>query len=227
MGKRSCFIKLLFGLIFAITAGVMFVVLSNMYIVHNMEKRIVSDAELKKINADCILILGAGVWEGNRPSIMLEERLKMGLDLYKKGFSSKILVSGDHGQTSYDEVNVMKKYLVDAGVPSQDIFMDHAGFTTYDSMYRAKAVFNVNTAVVVTQKYHLYRALYICDSLGIVAYGSDAYPYVSPYGRTQLLREWLARDKAIFSCMFKVNPKFLGGTIDIHGNGNLTNDNNH
>lgn len=206
---------------------ILFITITNVYMVQSSKNKIVADLQLKQITADCILILGAGVWEGNKPSPMLKDRLDKGLELYKKDVSSKILVSGDHGQSHYDEVNVMKKYLVDAGVPSQDVFMDHAGFITYDSMYRAKDIFNVKKAVVVTQEYHLYRALYICEQLGIEAYGAEAYPYVYPGAKMRTIREWFARDKAILSCLFKVKPKFLGNPIDIHGNGDVTNDNVH
>lgn len=197
---------------------------TNVYMVKSTQNRIVKDQQLKNLKADCILILGAGVWENNKPSPMLKDRLDEGLRLYKIGVSSKVLVSGDHGLPNYDEVNVMKKYLVDAGVPSQDVFMDHAGFTTYDSMYRAKEVFNVKKAIVVTQEYHLYRALYICDKMGIEAYGAMAYPYIYPGRKYRTMREWLARDKAILSCFMKKPPIFMGTSIDIHGSGDVTND---
>lgn len=197
---------------------------SNIFIVESVKNKIASDTTLKRFNADCILILGAGVWEGNKPSPMLKDRLDEGVRLYREGISAKILVSGDHGRKNYDEVNVMKKYLIDAGVPSRSIFMDHAGFTTYESMYRAKEVFNVRRAVVVTQEYHLYRALYICDKLGLEAYGAKTYPYDYPGATMRTIREWLARDKAILSCFFKVKPTFLGKLYDIHGDGNQTND---
>lgn len=183
-----------------------------------------ADEQLKAHKADCILILGAGVWEDDKPSPMLKDRLEEGLRLYKEGIAPKILVSGDHGLPNYDEVNVMKSYLVKAGVPSRDVFMDHAGFTTYDSMYRAREVFGVKKAVVVTQEYHLYRALYICDSLGIETYGAKAYPYVYPGAKLRTAREWLARDKAIITCLMNKQPKYLGKQIDIHGNGDVTND---
>lgn len=197
---------------------------TNILMVNCYKSQIVKDDELKKHNADCILILGAGVWEGNKPSSMLRDRLEEGLRLYKEGIAPKVLVSGDHGLPNYDEVNVMKSYLVKAGVPSIDVFMDPAGFTTYDSMYRARDVFGVKKTVVVTQEYHLYRALYICDSLGLEALGSPAYPHVYPGAKMRTVREWFARDKAVFSCVTNAEPKLLGYPIDIHGDGNATND---
>ena len=212
------------GAIIFMIIAVLFFVVSNLFIIENGKKRIVPDQELMHLKADCILILGAGVWDGNRPSPMLADRLNEGIRLYKKDISAKILVSGDHGRKDYDEVNVMKKYLIDAGIPGEDIFMDHAGFSTYESMYRAKEVFEVEKTIVVTQEYHLYRALYICDRLGLEAYGSAAYPYVYPGAKMRTIREWLARDKDILTCFFKVKPTFLGEHINIHGNGNITND---
>lgn len=201
----------------------LFIVSTNIYMVESTKKCIVPDYQLKKLKADCIIILGAGLWEG-RPSNMLEDRLNEGLRLYNLGVSPKILVTGDHGQADYDEVNIMKKYLVDAGVPSKDIFMDHAGFNTYDSMYRARDIFSVKKAIVITQEYHLYRALYICEKLGLEAYGSMAHPYVYPGAKYRTVREWLARDKAIFTCLLNKKPKYLGEKIDIRGNGDMTND---
>lgn len=205
-------------------AGALFVVLSNVIMVNQEQKKIVSIEDATKLNAQCILILGAGVWGQNTPSPMLEDRLKEGLKLYEQGAAPKILVSGDHGQEGYDEVNVMKNYLIDAGVPSEDIFMDHAGFSTYESMVRAKEVFGVSKLIVVTQEYHMYRALFICDQLGMQALGVHADPRLYQGALYRNVRELLARDKDILSCLFKVKPTYLGDPIDISGNGDVTND---
>lgn len=155
---------------------------------------------------------------------MLEDRLQQGLELYKNGVSNKILVSGDHGKTDYDEVQVMKNYLIERGVPSEDVFMDHAGFSTYDSMYRAKNIFKVEKVVVVTQEYHLYRALYSANKLGMDAYGvsSDLHIYGGQDKRE--FREIFARNKDFAMCIFKPQSKFGGKEIPITGNGNVTND---
>lgn len=102
---------------------------------------------------------------------MLEDRLKQGIKLYELGASDRLLMSGDHGRKEYDEVNVMKKFAIDAGVPSEHIFMDHAGFSTYESLYRARDIFQADRIIIVTQKYHLYRAMYIAEKLGLEAYG--------------------------------------------------------
>lgn len=184
----------------------------------------VSDYDMQAFDADCILILGAGVWANNQPSPMLTDRLEEGIRLYKEGISEKIIVSGDHGRVDYDEVNVMKKYLIDAGIPSENIFMDHAGFSTYESMYRAKEIFGTQKIVLVTQEYHMYRALFICNSLGIEALGSPADPRVYAGAFMRNVREWIARDKDIFYCLFRVKPTYLGDTIDLCSSGDVTND---
>lgn len=201
----------------------LFVLISNLLIIGKYKKKIVSHEDAGKNNPECILILGCGVW-GDRPSPMLADRLDEGIALYNEGVAPKIIVSGDHGKEYYDEVNVMKNYLIKAGIPTEDIFMDHAGFSTYESMVRAKKVFNINRMVVVTQKYHLYRALYIGRHYGIDAVGVNSDPRSYQGKAMRNIREWLARDKDIFFCLFRINPTYLGETIDITGDGSVTND---
>lgn len=173
---------------------------------------------------DAIIILGAGVRKNNRPSNMLEDRLIKGLELYNNNVSNKIIVSGDHGSDEYDEVNTMKSYIICNGVSSSDVFMDHAGFSTYDSIYRAKEIFMTKKVVIVSQEYHLYRSLFIADKLGLEAYGikADVKEY---YGDTyRKLREVLARDKDFFKTIIKPDPTYLGDIIPVNGDGNITND---
>jgi vancomycin permeability regulator SanA len=133
-------------------------------------------------------------------------------------------MSGDHGKENYDEVNTMKQYAIDAGVPSSDIFMDHAGFSTYESMYRTKEIFEAESVVVVSQEYHLYRAVYIAENLGITAYGVS--PEYCIYGGESYreTREILARFKDFFTTIIKPKPTYLGETIPVSGDGNITND---
>ena len=168
---------------------------------------------------DCILILGAGLW-GNSPSPMLRERLDLGAALYHAGASDRILVSGDNGSTDYNEVQVMEDYLAEQkGVPREDIVRDHAGFSTYDSMVRAKEIFCVDSAIVVTQRYHLFRADYIAASVGIEVYGADAHR-TDYAGRTfREARECLARVKDFVFCIFKPDPIFLGEKLPIKQGG--------
>jgi len=135
-----------------------------------------------------------------------------------------LLMSGDHGRKEYDEVNVMKQFAIDRNIASEHIFMDHAGFSTYESLYRAKYIFKADKIIIVTQKYHLYRALYIADKLGIKAYGVASDPRKYAGQRSRDLREVLARGKDFVYLILKPEPTYLGKTIAISGNGDLTND---
>lgn len=196
----------------------------NLYVKMSTKKQIVVENDYSKFEEiECILVLGAGVW-GDEPSPMLEDRLNQAIELYKKNVSSKIIMSGDHGTEEYDEVNIMKRYAIEKGVPSEDIFMDHAGFSSYDSIYRAKAIFGAKKIVIVTQEYHLYRALYIANSLGIEAYGVGADPRQYAGAAYREVREILARDKDFVKCIFKPEPTYLGDTIPVSGSGDITND---
>ena len=197
--------------------------LINYFVVSKTKSKIISEEEATNLNVDCILILGAGVWQ-NGPSPMLEDRINEGIALYQKGASKKILMSGDHTKVNYDEVNVMKKFAMDKGINSEDIFMDHAGISTYDSIYRVKEIFKAKKIIIVTQEYHLYRALYIAESLGIEAYGVKSNPREYAGQMMRDLREVVARDKDFIMCIFKPKSKFLGDTISLVGNGDVTND---
>ncbi len=199
----------------------------NAYVKGSTEDYLLSVEDAAKLeDVDCILVLGCGVRDDGTPSAMLRDRLKRGVELYNGGAAPKLLMSGDHGRTNYDEVDTMKAFAVDAGIPSADVFMDHAGFSTYESMYRAKEVFQAKKVIIVTQSYHLYRAIYIARSLGLEAYGVDA-DLVGYSGQTARdLREVLARVKDVFTCMFKPEPTYLGEPIPIWGNGELTHDKN-
>lgn len=196
----------------------------NFIVIKKTESNIVALEEAAELSdVDCAVILGAGVREG-KPTPMLRDRLLVGIDLYKSGAVKKLIMSGDHGSTDYDEVNIMKSFAVDRGVPDKDIFMDHAGFSTYETIYRAREIFEADNIIIVSQKYHLYRALYIAEKLGIKSVGVSAD--LDTYrGQTKRdLREILARDKDFFKCIFKPKPTYLGDKIPVSGDGNLTND---
>ena len=175
--------------------------------------------------AEAILILGAYVHPSGEVSRMLKDRLDFGLALYQAGKAPKMIVSGDHGSKSYDEVRAMCDYLEAAGVPPEDIFMDHAGFNTYDSMYRMKAIFEVTDAIVVSQKYHVVRAAYIAEKLGIKVQSVASDTYVYEKMAIYRVREIGARIKAVWMAgILKPNPTYLGETIPITGSGLKTRD---
>lgn len=217
---KKVFIAFLIIIIIFITA----VIGVNLYVVLSSKNRIIVSSDIEEIeNIDCIVVLGAGIW-GDEPSPMLKDRLDVAIDLYKKGVAPKIIMSGEHGKENYDEVNIMKSYAINAGIPSEDIFMDHAGFSTYETIYRTKEIFKAKKIIIVTQKYHLYRALYISKKLDIEAYGvgADARKYSGQVFRE--IREILARDKDFVKCIFKPTPTYLGDSIPVSGDGNITND---
>ena len=187
------------------------------------EDRIITPEEAASLNADAILVLGARVWDNGQPSGILKDRINAGVALYESGASDRILMSGDHGQEDYDEVNAMKDYAIEQGVSPSVIFMDHAGFSTYESLYRARDIFQIKKVVIVSQTYHLYRALYIARALGLDAYGVSCD--TRDYNAYLLfdLRETLARCKDFFYSIFQPLPTYLGDVIPITGDGSATN----
>ena len=173
--------------------------------------------------AKVAIVLGALVYADGTPSPMLADRLATGVALYKQGTVQKLLLSGDHGQTTYDEVNVMLQYCLYQGIPQEDLFEDHAGFDTYSTMYRARDVFKVTDCLVVTQGFHLPRAVYIARTLGLDATGvvADLRPYPNEWRFA--LREWPARVKSFFQLhVTKPEPRYLGPVIPIDGDGRAT-----
>jgi SanA protein len=163
------------------------------------------------------LVLGARVYNNGALSDVLRDRLLRAMDLYRAGKVKKFLLSGDHGRLSYDEVNNMKKFLLSHNINKEDIFLDHAGFETYDSVHRAKSIFCIDSMIVVTQAFHLNRAVFIGRMLGIKTYGftADRMTYVGI--RWYKMREKMARVKTFLKIIFRSKPKFLGDKIPITG----------
>lgn len=214
--------KKLFFVIGIILLLVILVFTFNGIVVLSSKNRIINIDEVNNIdNVDAILVLGCKVNPDGTPSMMLTNRVEKGIELYEKT-GIKILLSGDHDTKGYDEVNTMKDMVKD-NIPKEDIFLDHAGLSTYDSIYRAKNIYGINKMIIVTQKYHLYRALYIASKLGIEAYGIEAdnipYPFINIKNE---IREVLARDKDFFKLIFKPKSKYMGEPIDIHSSGEIT-----
>lgn len=172
--------------------------------------------------AQVALVLGARVYKNNQPSDILSDRLDTAIALYENGTVEKLLLSGDNGQEEYDEVNVMREYVLDAGIDPEDVFLDHAGFDTYDSIYRAKQVFLADSAILVTQDFHLPRALYIAAALELDAQGvsADKQHYVN--ADYQERREKLARIKAYYNVLANSKPRFSGGVYPLTEDGRIT-----
>lgn len=221
-------LKILFKVFCAlIVCGALLFGILNGIVIGKSKPYILSESDCQKLeDVDCILVLGCAVWNNETLSDMLRDRVTVGLTLYNNGVSEKLLMSGDHGRKDYDEVNNMKQFYVDAGVDPDVVFLDHAGFSTYESMYRARDVFGVKKVVIVTQGYHLYRAVYIARTLGLEAYGvpSDLQDY-SVYTNTRnTIRESLARVKDFAACIFKPEPTYLGDPVPISGSAKLSDD---
>ena len=198
----------------------------NIYVISFASKYILTPEEAAKLtDVNCITVLGAHVKDDGTPSYMLESRLKKAIELYESGISSKMLMTGDHGRNDYDEVNNMMKYaLENSDIKKENVFLDHAGFSTYESAYRAKAIFNVKKSVFVTQKYHLYRAVYNARKNGIEAYGVICDDYDWPGMSYYKFRESLAIFKDFFACLFDLKPTYLGETISVFGTSEATHD---
>ena len=219
---------LLIGLVAVMILGILGLALLlgiNSWVKSSVTDYILTEEQAAQLtDMDCILVLGCKVGTDGTLSHMLEDRLRQGVALYELGAAPKLLMSGDHGTPEYDEVDAMKRYAVDAGIASQDVFMDHAGFSTYESVYRAKEVFEVQRVIIVTQEYHLYRALMVAREMGLEAYGV-AVNYRTYVGQTSRdIREILARVKDFGMTIFWPEPTYLGEVIPISGNGELTHD---
>ena len=187
---------------------VIITIATNIYMIHKSKPSVIShDEALELEDVDCIIVLGCYVRPDGTPSNMLYDRLSVGTELYLDGAAPKLLMSGDHGREEYDEVNTMKDFATALEIPSEDVFMDHAGFSTYDSMYRARDIFGCKKVIIVTQEYHLYRALYVAEELGLEAYGvsADLRTYAGQWTRD--IREVAARTKDFFMAAFDADRK--------------------
>ena len=193
----------------------------NYYIVKSTEDYVFTDIN-KLPKVDAIIVLGAKVSNENLSNV-LESRLVAGVNIIYANKAQAILLSGDHGQKDYDEVNSMRKYIFrrNFNIQKEQIFMDHAGFDTYDSMFRAKEIFGIKSAIIVTQDFHINRSIYIARNLGIEAYGfsTDESMFPQSLRRSWKIREVLSRVKAFKDVLINSNPTYLGEKIPISGNG--------
>lgn len=220
--KKKIFKRIITAFLAAVLTAILSAVGINLFVTLTTSDNIVTASEAEELGADCILVLGCQVREDGSPSLMLSDRLDRGVELYKNGAAPKLLMSGDHSG-DYNEVHTMKQYAVSCKIPSEDVFMDHEGYSTYESLYRAKYVYGVKKMIIVTQKYHLYRALYIARSLGIDAVGVPAAEirYVGQLGRDT--RELLARIKDFGQTVLRPKLNTEDKAFIIGGSGDLTN----
>ena len=200
--------------------GLMLVLSVNFY-VKSLTNVLIYNSLNQVPNENVGIIFGAGII-GDKPSKYLKDRLDKGIELYNSNKINKILISGDNGSDEHDELTVMKKYCFEKGVDSTKIYIDYAGFDTYSTMYRAKNIFKIKSAVLISQKYHLNRALYIGNRLNIKSIGFSAnegeyrnYSYVC-------FREYFSTFKAVLDIIRNRKPKFLGNEININGISNYS-----
>lgn len=172
------------------------------FIILQTTKESIFSTSSKIKEAEVILVLGAKTYRNGGVSQIVYDRLIKAAELYKKGKAKKILISGDHGTKGYDEVNTMKRWLLKHKIAEKDIFLDHAGFSTYESIYRAKEIFVVTSMIIVTQAFHLPRALYISKKLGVSSQGYVADRVVYAHQSYNEKREFLARNKDFFMPRF-------------------------
>ncbi|MBE2314770.1 YdcF family protein [Solirubrobacter sp. CPCC 204708] len=206
--------------VLVIAAGLLVVVLGGSNLVVWLGGRGVTHDTRDVPRAQAALVLGAQVMPNGAPSSMLSDRITAAAELYEAGRVDKLLLSGDHGRRTYDEVGTMKRILLARGIPAEDIFTDHAGFDTWDSAQRARRVFDVESAVVVTQRFHMARALWDARRAGlrVTGYAADKRDYGRVMPRLQV-REAAARVKAIGDTVTGADPHFLGPVIPITGDG--------
>ena len=197
-------------------------VLTNLGVTGAAASRIVEINALSDTTVDCIIVPGARVYEDGTICDVLQDRMDTAIDLYQAGVSDRLLLSGDHGTVGYDEVTAMKVYAMEQGVPEEDIFLDHAGFSTYETMYRASSIFGAKSCVVVTQRYHLYRAVYLALRMDMQVYGVEADR--RSYGRIRYFeaRETMARVKDVAFAAFLPEPTYLGAPISLREDGRIT-----
>lgn len=212
--------KLLINIAKAIIALVVVFALAtvaiNAYCILGSRDKVHTIAQVQETDAtaEVIVVLGASVLPDGQPSDILADRLEVAADLYLAGAASAIIASGDNRDSHYNESDAMKAYLVTLGVPEEAVYVDHAGYDTYASMYRAHFVYGANSMFVVTQAYHLYRALMIATMLGAEATGvaSDkgAYDNQKQYS----LRDVFARDKDFVQSLMKTVPEEASQPIE-------------
>lgn len=212
--------KIIKLLLYAFILGVIVVLSINLFVKHHTDPAIYS-TEQHVPKTKVAIIFGAGI-NNNKPSKYLKDRLDAGIELYKNNKIDKILLSGDNGSDAHDELTVMKLYCYEHGVDTNKVYLDYAGFDSYSTLYRSKYIFKVDTAILVSQKYHLNRCINIGNKLGVKSYGFAAdkgtyqgYKYAS-------FREYFAVVKSTIDILIGRKPHFLGKTVDINGPSNYT-----
>ena len=206
---RNILIKTLLYIAFIVVLLSLFVLIINVNMVANTNDRIISIDNLEKSEEyDCILILGAGIRQDGSATPMLRDRLITGISAYNHLENVPIFLSGDSENSNYKETVTMRNYLIENGINEADIICDGYGLSTYESIWRAKNVYGFDKILIVSQKYHLHRAIYIADEIGMNADGLNAA--LTTYGKQPYysFREYFARIKDVFYSEIYPTPKY-------------------
>lgn len=200
--------KLILATVLSLVVAILIVLGLKAYIERNTQHLIYDDISLVP-PAETVIVLGASVHSDGKLSAILQDRVETAINLYRNNKVKRFLVTGDHINDDYNEVNAMKNYLIARGIPENQILLDHAGLDTYDSMYRSHAVFGVQNAIVVTQKFHLPRTIFIAKGLDLSYTGfaarSNSYRTTNKIER----RELFANFKALYEVLLKKEPRTL------------------
>ncbi len=200
--------------------GTLFFVWANILVTTTMEKYIFMTDNEDLPEVDAVVILWAMVYSDGRLSRAVQERVDEAITLRKAGKARKILISWDNRTRYYDEVTTIKNYLFAKDIPAEAIFLDFAWLDTYDSMYRAQYIFQVQSLLIPTQAFHVDRAVFLARRLGIDAYGTITDTYTLPQLGRLHLREFFARGKAWRDILMWSSPRHLGEQIPITGKSN-------
>lgn len=202
------FKKFLIFILLVLFAGVLVIWVLSFYIGNSTEAYIYEEIETIP-SSETVIVLGASVFSDGKLSPILQDRVDSALELFNQNKVQQFLLSGDHKTDDYNEVDAMNNYLLQKNVPQNKIILDHAGYDTYDSMYRSKAVFNITDAIVVTQGFHLPRTIFIARNLDLDFRGYEAKPGIYKTTNQLISREKLANFKALWELVFKQQPATL------------------
>ncbi|WP_333663181.1 SanA/YdcF family protein [Chishuiella changwenlii] len=213
--KKKTLRKMVLFLLLFITVVTLFSVYAN-YKIEKSTQSFVTDKIEKLPNTKVAVVLGTSPnLKNGFQNYYFTYRIQAATELYKSGKVSHFILSGDHGKKNYNEPEAMKLALVKNGIPANVIYLDYAGFRTLDSMIRAKEIFGQSKFIVVSQKFHNQRAIYIAKQNGIEVFGYNAKDVNKQMGFKTNVREYFARTKVFIDNWFSVKPKFLGEKIEI------------
>jgi SanA protein len=208
--------RILYICLAVVAVVVLFVVACNLAVVKTADSRMYTDVSAVPKNRVGLLLGTNPIGRTGNPNTFYVNRIQAALDLYRAGKVERFLISGDNSREEYDEPTWMKEDLMKAGVPDSVIYLDYAGFRTYDSMVRAKEVFGLNAFTIISQPFHNERAIYLATRKGMDVVGFNAQDTQFRRWKIRMtMREWLARTKAVLDVYTHKEPHFLGEPIEI------------